>query len=491
MPEGPEVQTIVNGLQNKIINHRIENITFAEGAESMVAPLTPSDFRTLIANQIVTNVHRRGKFVDIELSSGIHLIIHLLMTGQIIFNNDPHNSQPPKFLRIVFQFENGQELYIADKSTWVKIVCLSRDEIKTYKKFQDLGVDVLSEQFTFTTFYETLTKSQRMIHSLLLNQKSLSGLGNIYVNEVLFYAGINPPQKANSLLQADAMALYYAIRHVTKEALQQKGTTFSDYRTPDGGKGQYQNFLKVFKRAGKPCIRCGTPIERMKVAGRSAFLCPRDQVVNPVEKTLTSKQLTFPELHDNQSESLPNYIFILVGPSSVGKTTLSRQIAAKIPFIKLVPTVKTRQPRPGEVDGVDAIFVSDTEFKSMIEDDCFVIHGECYGNKYGTPKGLITQTLRDGSDVLIILSPEGALEIQSIYSNAYVIGLIPPSMDSLKRRVMNRDDYSASEKAARLDTLEMELNSLSHSDFTIVTETPEQALHNAFDIIYTIRCKTT
>jgi len=491
MPEGPEVQTIVNGLRSTIINHRIRNITFTEGAESMVAPLTPSDFQSLVANQVVTNVHRRGKFVDIELSSDIHLIIHLLMTGQIIFNNNPSNTQRPKFLRIVFQFENGQELYIADKSTWVKIVYLARDQISRYQKFRDLGIDIFSEQFTFTSLYKMLMKSQRIIHSLLLDQKLLSGLGNIYVNEALFYAGINPLKKANFLSRDSAMALYYAIRHVTKEALRQRGTTFSDYRTPDGGKGQYQNFLKVFKRIDQPCARCGTPIERRKVGGRSVFFCPKDQAVDQANKKPSPKQLTFNSYNYNETNRLSKYIFVLIGPSSVGKTTLSRQIAENIPFVRLVPTLKTRQPRSGEIEGLDSIFVSENEFDRIVSNEDCIISGSLYSNKYGTPKDILETTLIEGNDALIILSPEGAAELKGIYPDTYVIGLSPPSIDVLKKRISNRNNCSDSGKAKRMATLEKELDSINHCDFTIVVDTPEQALHAAFDIIYTVRCRTT
>jgi formamidopyrimidine-DNA glycosylase len=412
MPEGPEVQTIVNGLRERIVGLTIAGAMFTEGAEGIVAPMSAADFQDAVTGQTVTGVRRRGKFIDIALSSGAHLVIHLMVSGRLIFRDDRGQGERPRFLRGVLEFDNGAELCLADLRKWARVVVLAGDQVETYKCFRDLGVDVLSAQFTFAGFGE-LVGSRCKIHTLLLDQKRLSGLGNIYANEALFHAGVHPTRPAISLSEAEAMALYYAIRHVTKAALRQKGTTFSDYRTPDGGTGQYQGFLRVYRRAGEPCLRCGTPIERIPIGGRGAYFCPKDQPLGSTAQTPTAQEPQIDEAAAAPAIPLPNHVFILVGPSSAVET-LSRQIAASVPFIRLLPAAG---------------------------------------------KGLIDRALVEGKDALVNLSPEGTRELGGRYPNACVICV------------------GRAESPVRCD-------------FTLAAASPEQALHDAFDIIYAVRCQT-
>ncbi|MBD3344122.1 MAG: DNA-formamidopyrimidine glycosylase [Chitinivibrionales bacterium] len=488
MPEAPEVQTIVNGLKSVIVNTTVTNVIFSENTEDIIDGNSKKEFLDLVEHYKVLEVVRRGKYIDIFVDSGIHIVIHLLMTGQLIYKNNQDEDSRPKYLRVVIQFDDGSELCLADKSTWVKLATIMDNNVKDDSRFTKLGVDVFSEDFTENAFKEVLS-SRRAIHSRLLDQKAISGLGNIYVNEVLYYSGIHPKRQSKSLNNSEAQALYFAIYYVVREALKHRGTTFSDYRTPDGSTGQYQNFLRVYQRAGQPCFRCGTILEKIKVSGRGAVFCPHDQPEYPGKsqnniRDGNAKQYSF-DIHNNE-----NFIFIITGPSSVGKTTLSRQMAKHIPFLKLVPTVKTRNKRPGEIEGVDSIFVSKDTFEKMQQNGDFLIFGQHFNHWYGTQRRLLENTLISGNDVVIIVSPEGAKEIKAQYDNSFIICLITSSEDQLSKRIYERNDYSVSDKKKRESYKKGELDQSSYCDHVITTINELQTLHEAFKYVYKIRCAT-
>ncbi|MBN1287729.1 MAG: DNA-formamidopyrimidine glycosylase [Anaerolineae bacterium] len=281
MPEGPEVQTVVNGLQACITGRRIAGVTFAGGAESMVETGADS-LKAAVAGQTVAGVTRRGKYVDIVLESGMHVLLHLMMTGRLVFRDSQAAPplDPPRFLRFVLAFDGGAELCLGDQRKWAKLVMLPAAEVARYAGIRRLGVDVLTDDFTFERF-KALLDSRARLHSFLLDQARLSGLGNIYVNEALFHARLHPLRTPASLSEAEAGALFHAIYDVVRAAVAQRGTTFSDFWSPDGAPGGYQYKLQVFQREGEPCLCCGTPIARIKLGNRSAFYCPQDQPAPP------------------------------------------------------------------------------------------------------------------------------------------------------------------------------------------------------------------
>lgn len=276
MPEGPEVQVIVNGLRVHIVGRCVVGVTFIDGAENMLELAGTASLDEAVIDQTVINVTRRNKYIDIALASGMHVLIHLMMTGRLVLRGGPQSLAYPRFLRCVFTFDDGAELCLGDQRKWAKLVVLPEDAIPTYKGIRKLGVDVMSDAFTFERFRRLLA-SRRYLHAFLLDQTKLAGLGNIYVNEALFHAGLHPLRTPASLTEAEALALHCAIRDVTQEAVRQGGTTFSDFWSPDGRQGEYQHFLHVFRRADQPCRHCGTTIERLSLGNRGAFYCPHDQ----------------------------------------------------------------------------------------------------------------------------------------------------------------------------------------------------------------------
>lgn len=487
MPEGPEVQTIVNALDTNLRGRRIAFTQFVDGSErKMIAPWKVSRFEREVVDQTVNGVVRRGKYIDIELSSGLHLVLHLLMTGQLFLQNG-ESASLPRFLRCIMGFDNGSKLLMADKSTWLRIIPLPESEIESYRGFVKQGVDIMSNHFSVTQLQQMMTGNTK-IHSLLLDQTKISGLGNIYVNECLFQAGISPLRRVSTLSETEVLALFYSIRHIAKEALRQRGTTFSDYRTPDGKPGNYQKFLKVFKRAKQPCIRCGSTIRRMKAGGRSVFYCPHEQSVP--EGIIDSSIKVHSTLPFMNAEKRNNFIFVLLGPSSGGKTTLSRAISKFVPFVELVPTIKTRKPRPNETE-VDSIFMTTAQFEQFHKSGAIILSETILGNMYGTFKSSLDDVLGRGKDVCIILSPAGAEELRQQYENVVLIRVLPPNVDENRSRVETRTDYSEADRKQRMMNVAAEFDGLAgEADFTIVTWSEEQALRDAFEIIYSVRCAT-
>lgn len=492
MPEGPEVQTIVNGLRQKLLGARIENVRFVAGAQTkMLDELERSQFQKLVFGQTIEGINRLGKAIDIALESGTHIIVHLLMTGQIVVHTQTTSSNGQRYLRCIFELSDKLHMCIADKSTWVTLKILRQSELDTHPSFASLGPDVLTTDFSLSICKNILTRKKN-IHSLLLDQKSVSGLGNIYVNESLYFAGVHPNRSAHSLSIDEVTVLYYSIYHVLREALKHRGTTFSDFRTADGEPGRYQNYLRVFKRAGKPCLRCGTPIRRIRIGGRGAFYCPReqsDELKTEYEKIRLEDNLlpVQPLLNDQMTSK----IFAIIGPSSVGKTTLSRAITKCMPMMELMPTYKTRHCRIGENAGVDSLFLSRREFLNKERSGQIILREEIFGNLYGTPGDLLRATLAEGCDVCIILSENGAKELKRIFPNSCVIALEPPDEASLDKRARNRLDYSPTDLEDRASAPDRGSKDRSKvADYRIVARSEAQTLEEMIRIVSSTRCGT-
>lgn len=488
MPEGPEVTTIVTGLHVVLKDAQIRAVTFAVDPCTVIEGASPDEFRGRVVGQRIEDVTRRGKFIDIKLATGDHLVFHLRMTGQLIYQQQGTDCAPPRFLRAVFQFANGAKLCLADKSTWVRCALLSQVQWDAYPPFARLGTDMLGDGLSLGDFKKRLAL-RRAIHSVLLDQTIFSGLGNIYVNEVLHYAGVHPARRAITLSDDEATVLYFAIRHVLREAIRHKGTTFSDYRTADGGRGTYQRFLRVFRRRGAPCLRCGTAIERMRVGGRSAFYCPRDQPQEQGVKEI-GRQLTLPDAPwPVGAASATNHLFALCGLPSSGKTTLARELPLRIPFLRWIRPLTTRPVRSTDAAGTtDAICMSAADFDR--ERHRLIACAENFGHWYGIPRDEIDAALREGDDVLVIMSAGGVSGLKKAYPSAHVLLVVPPSRSEWQKRVQSRRDYRESERGVRLQAEDGEFEADVASDGRIVTLSSASAFEQACGAIYRLRCKT-
>ncbi len=270
MPELPEVETIVNGLQGPLIGRTFTGVRI--GWENIIARPTVSEFQRRIRGRRILSIRRRGKYLIFDLSGGDSLIIHLKMTGQLLVK--PADAPADKYGHTVFDLDDGTQLRFLDVRKFGRVYLVA-DENEVVGA---LGPEPLADDFTLSQFSALVRKRKGALKPLLLNQRFMAGIGNIYADEALFVAGLHPRHKADTLTDEEIERLYRAIRQVLRQALADEGTTFDGaYRKADGREGRHQENLKVFRRKGQPCPRCGHPIERIVVGGRGTYLCTRCQ----------------------------------------------------------------------------------------------------------------------------------------------------------------------------------------------------------------------
>lgn len=279
MPELPEVETIRRGLQEKIKDKQIKNI--AINVAKIVKKPSLEEFITKIKGKKIKKIDRRGKYIIVHLGSEDKLIVHLGMTGLLIYpydNNIAKKEINPKHNHIIITFTDNSQLVFNDVRRFGKIYLVSNiNEIKTLSK---LGVEPLEDYFTEEVFIQILNKKKNSkVKSFLMKQEFITGLGNIYANEVLYRSNIHPLRLISSLNQEEVKNLYQQIKLVLSEAIELRGSTVSDeaYRDTDNQKGNYAKKLQVYARKGEICIKCGYPIEVIRIEGRSSFFCSQCQ----------------------------------------------------------------------------------------------------------------------------------------------------------------------------------------------------------------------
>lgn len=263
MPELPEVETIRKKLIPYIVGKKITKIEV----------LNPKNFIGKVDDVIgkeVIGLSRIGKYLAIELSGELFLNIHLKMTGQIFIHKK--YKEPDSNTRIIFHFDDESVMFFNDmrKFGYVKV---------DTKKEKQYFVDLLSSDFSFEYLSSKIKKTKKSIKAFLLDQEIVAGLGNIYVNDALFLAGILPTRTTNSLTKNEIDKLYRSIIFVINEGVKMGGATAKDkgYVQPDGGHGKYQNFFKVYSREGQKCLDCDSKVVRIKQNGRSSFYCEKCQ----------------------------------------------------------------------------------------------------------------------------------------------------------------------------------------------------------------------
>ena len=285
MPELPEVQTIVSELNKKIKNKTIKKIIVNYGGSAK-----PSA-DVLIAKskrKVIQGVSRRGKLIDIDLGGDHNLLVHLKMTGQLVYvdalgkkvsGGHPIGALgvlPNKFSHIIIEFTDNSTLYFNDirKFGWVKYATnIERDVAR-----QKYGLEPFDPEYTLDNFKKIIKKhQQKRIKQLLMDQEKISGLGNIYADESLYEAGIRPTRRAGSLSLAEITRLYKIIPKLLQFAIKQGGTTADNYVRTDGSKGKMINYLKVYGREGLACPKCKNPIKKIRLGGRGTHYCLKCQ----------------------------------------------------------------------------------------------------------------------------------------------------------------------------------------------------------------------
>ena len=231
---------------------------------------------------MIQNINRRAKLIIINLSSGYSLLIHLKLTGQLIFqdnNKKKSVNKPDKYTRLVYNFSDSSQLFHNDlrKFGYVKVV--PTKELENFlKKEENYGPEPLSKNFTLKLFKKLLSlRPNSKIKPLLMNQSVIAGIGNLYSDEILFESGVRPDRLVKDLKTNEVKKIFQNIKKILKKAIQCKGSSVNNYLDVKGQKGGYNNFIKVYRREGKLCYKCGTEIIQKRINGRSAHFCPHCQ----------------------------------------------------------------------------------------------------------------------------------------------------------------------------------------------------------------------
>jgi formamidopyrimidine-DNA glycosylase len=286
VPELPEVETIKRGLAKTIIGKTIADFT----CDTKKMTNHPSIFyqKTLKGVKII-GIGRRAKMIIIKLSKDWNILVHLKMTGQLVYRGD-HKSvvgghpikegfeqDPNRFTHATFTFTDKSHLYFNDvrKFGWLR---LFKTADLTKQLDHDLGPEPLDKSFTIEVFKQKLNKRpNNKIKQFLMDPKNVVGIGNIYSDEICFFARVRPDRKVKTLNEGEIKLLFKGIKNILNEAIKYEGTSISDYVNALGEAGAYTKKLKVYGRYGKKCLKCGGKVKRWRMGGRSSSYCPRCQ----------------------------------------------------------------------------------------------------------------------------------------------------------------------------------------------------------------------
>lgn len=269
MPELPEVETIKNGLAPRVVGRRILRANLPWPGQ--VRRPSPDEFRRDIAGQIVEGVRRRGKYLIVDLSGPLTLVVHLKMTGCLLVR--PWEAEPLPHTRAILCLDNSTSIHFLDQRKFGGM-WLVENESQVVGR---LGIEPLDHAFGAEALRELLRKHDVPIKPLLCNQMVIAGIGNMYADEALFEARIHPEKKSRQLKPGEAARLHQAICHVLAEGIARCGASVNTYQQPDGEPGFAHLFFRVAHRRGEQCYRCGTPICRISLRGRGTYFCPRCQ----------------------------------------------------------------------------------------------------------------------------------------------------------------------------------------------------------------------
>jgi len=292
MPELPEVETIVRDLNSRAL--KILGACFVDAwtdATGIIKkPRNFADFKKQIKAKKIKKIWRRAKNIIFDLSGGSFLLIHQKMTGHLLYGKwqmansrwqplekgvlqDPVNL----YIHLMFWLDNGLMLGLSDLRKFAKVELWNTAELINSKEFKELGPEPLDKSFTFKKFKEAITKKKGKIKQVLMDQKIIAGIGNIYSDEILWWARIHPAKNVSELDEKELKSIYRNVKKVLKQAVKLRGESISDFRDLQGRKGFFDTERKVYRREGEKCRRCGAVIKKLKIGGRSAHFCPRCQ----------------------------------------------------------------------------------------------------------------------------------------------------------------------------------------------------------------------
>jgi formamidopyrimidine-DNA glycosylase len=279
MPELPEVETIRRDLEKEIVGRRIKTVEVT-GRRSVRRHGSPQELVDQLEGRTVTGVRRRGKFLLIDLDSRDVLVVHLGMSGQLLRATSAREPLP-RHTHVVLSFATGGQLRFVDPRTFGELFVAGADAAADdVPELAHLGFDPLEDLMSWEAFGRRLAGHHTPIKALLMDQRFVAGIGNMYADEILFAAGLRYDRPADSLSSQEVRRLKRAIVETLTEAVKHRGSSLADeqYRDVFGDTGAYQGLHQVYDRAGQPCRRCHRPIVRVKAAGRSTYFCDHCQV---------------------------------------------------------------------------------------------------------------------------------------------------------------------------------------------------------------------
>ena len=283
MPELPEVQTTVNGLQEKVLNRTFIDI-WSDWEKLVKRPRDFALFKKELKDKKIVRVWRRAKNVIFELSDGYSLLIHQKMTGHLMVGTwiflegrwqsqkrGPLDEKINTFLHLILFLDNGEMIALSDLRKFAKAELWKTPEL--LEDLKQWGPEPLEKEFTFKKFQQCLQRKKKgKIKQVIMDHTIIAGVGNIYASEALWWSKIHPERNVASLSEKELRLLYAAIQKVLLQGIKFRGGSFSDYRDVEGKKGEFEDITKTYQREAEPCYRCKTPIRRIMFGGRSAFL---------------------------------------------------------------------------------------------------------------------------------------------------------------------------------------------------------------------------
>jgi formamidopyrimidine-DNA glycosylase len=278
VPELPEVETIRARLAPRLEGRRFERVEIAD--PRLTRPEPPEAIAQALEGERIARVSRRGKYLIFEFESGRHLLVHLRMTGNVEHPAQGGLAADP-YRRAVVRLDDGSDVAYRDVRRFGTWDLLEPGELDDYFAVRRLGGEPLERGFTISALTQALEGRRAPIKAALLDQRAAAGVGNIYADEALWRAKIHPLRPAGSLSTDEIAGLRKAIRAALEMGIARQGATLRDYRDPEGRRGRMQEEFRVYGRAGEPCARCGTLIEKTRAGGRGTWYCPNCQLLDP------------------------------------------------------------------------------------------------------------------------------------------------------------------------------------------------------------------
>jgi formamidopyrimidine-DNA glycosylase len=267
LPELPEVETIRAQLEPRLLGRTLELVSILDSR--LTRPLDPREVAAELEGTRVVGVERRGKYLVLRLNTGAALLVHLRMTGSFGFEPTSHE-------RAVLELDRGERLVYRDVRRFGTWLVVDAVELEPYLAAKN-GPEPLSPRFTSAWLAQQLSRRRAPLKAVLLDQRVVAGLGNIYADEALWRARVSPLRPANAIEPDEVPRLVRAIRAALRKGIERQGASLRDYAKPDGATGKMQAEFKVYGREGEPCPRCGTPIAKARVGGRGTWYCPHCQ----------------------------------------------------------------------------------------------------------------------------------------------------------------------------------------------------------------------